>query len=250
MRARYLLGLVCVPVCLGLLLATVPASAVTPVVKVKCTIIGTPGDDVLVGTPGDDVICGRGGNDTISGRGGDDVIRGGPGRDVISGGPGRDVISGGPGDDSVDEGAFPPKLIVLIRTNFPDANLDEYLSLGSTQDPWKLVCSGFGGFPIEGSKALYFDSFTFVSDKDCTLPNGSSGEFAIQIYPFGFPPGYAALGRVTVEGKVVTVTCFPDPSRPNDKQIRCAGQATIGEPDPYDPNRNVRATMRLSFSQP
>jgi Ca2+-binding RTX toxin-like protein len=64
-----------------------------------CTIVGTPGDDVLMGTARNDVICGKGGNDTISGIGGNDIVRGGPGNDVLEGGAGTDVIRGGKGAD-------------------------------------------------------------------------------------------------------------------------------------------------------
>ena len=64
-----------------------------------CTVVGTPGDDVLVGTQGDDVICGLGGDDVLHGRGGDDVLRGGPGDDVLHGGRGSDRLYGGRGGD-------------------------------------------------------------------------------------------------------------------------------------------------------
>jgi hypothetical protein len=67
----------------------------------RCTINGTPGNDVLVGTPGVDVICGGGGNDTIKGFGGNDVIFGGPGNDNIYGGGGNDVLVGGIGQDTI-----------------------------------------------------------------------------------------------------------------------------------------------------
>ena len=40
----------------------------------RCTIVGTPGNDVLTGTSHNDVICGLGGNDTINGLGGNDVL--------------------------------------------------------------------------------------------------------------------------------------------------------------------------------
>jgi uncharacterized delta-60 repeat protein len=65
----------------------------------RCTIDGTPGDDVLFGTNGSDVICGRGGNDVIFGRKGDDLLRGGPGDDRILGGSGSDLIWGEAGND-------------------------------------------------------------------------------------------------------------------------------------------------------
>lgn len=70
-----------------------------------CTIIGTPGNDVLVGTDDDDVICGLGGDDTIDGRGGDDIIKGGAGDDTIDGGAGNDILGGGSGDDTIKGGA-------------------------------------------------------------------------------------------------------------------------------------------------
>ena len=78
-----------------------------------CTIVGTPGADVLEGTPGDDVICGRGGDDRLVGRGGDDQLRGGRGDDELSGGggddlargeQGKDVVKGGGGDDRLRGG--------------------------------------------------------------------------------------------------------------------------------------------------
>ena len=57
----------------------VASAGVAPVVvgAPGCTIVGTPGSDILEGTPGEDVICGRGGDDRLVGRGGDDQLRGG-----------------------------------------------------------------------------------------------------------------------------------------------------------------------------
>ncbi len=63
----------------------------------RCTIVGTPGDDIIDGTPGDDVICGLGGNDVIRGLEGNDIIDGGSGNDRLIGGPGNDRIYGGTG---------------------------------------------------------------------------------------------------------------------------------------------------------
>lgn len=79
------------------------AHAATPRTStgVRCTIVGTPGPDVLTGTAGRDVICGLGGNDRINGRGGNDVIDGGTGNDVIQGGTGNDTIDGGTGNDTM-----------------------------------------------------------------------------------------------------------------------------------------------------
>ncbi|GAB1643562.1 calcium-binding protein [Krasilnikovia sp. MM14-A1259] len=86
-----------------------PAAAAAPSTtisghRLKCTIVGTSGNDRLVGTSGRDVICGRGGNDVIFGGGGNDVIAGDGGNDTIYGGDGNDVIAGGNGNDRVDAG--------------------------------------------------------------------------------------------------------------------------------------------------
>jgi hypothetical protein len=76
-----------------------------------CTIVGTPGGDVLSGTKGADRICGLGGADVISGRGGRDVLFGGGGNDRLQGGPGRDVLRGGTGHDAIDGGKGPDDCI-------------------------------------------------------------------------------------------------------------------------------------------
>ncbi len=60
---------------------SVPSAPVTPLDI--CTLVGTPGDDVLTGTAGDDAICGLGGDDTLRGGGGGDTFVGGPGTDFV-----------------------------------------------------------------------------------------------------------------------------------------------------------------------
>jgi TolB protein len=66
-----------------------------------CTIVGTPGADLLTGSLHADHICGLGGNDTLLGSGGNDTLDGGRGDDTLNGGAGRDTLNGGPGDDIV-----------------------------------------------------------------------------------------------------------------------------------------------------
>ena len=79
------------------------AAGATPVPSVRCTLRGTPGDDVLVGTGRDEVICGRGGDDQIRGGGGRDVLRGGRGDDVLRR---AEVLYGGRGADDLYRGAM------------------------------------------------------------------------------------------------------------------------------------------------
>lgn len=67
-----------------------------------CTIVGTPGDDVLTGTAGPDVICAGDGNDLVYGLGGDDVLIGGFGDDTLIGGTGRDTLIGDAGFDFLE----------------------------------------------------------------------------------------------------------------------------------------------------
>jgi len=75
------------------------AATSTFIVEVKCTIVGTEGDDILFGTPGDDVICGFGGNDVILGGRGSDRLFGGDGNDILFGGHGPDFLYGEEGSD-------------------------------------------------------------------------------------------------------------------------------------------------------
>jgi Ca2+-binding RTX toxin-like protein len=75
-----------------------------------CTIVGTPGDDLLVGTKGADVICGLAGDDVIRGKGGNDVIKAGPGDDRLLGGGGQDLLKAGAGDDELRGGSGADRL--------------------------------------------------------------------------------------------------------------------------------------------
>jgi hypothetical protein len=71
---------------------------------VRCTIVGTPSDDVLRGTRHRDVICGRGGRDVIRGGRGNDLIDAGRGDDRVYGGSGDDRVLAGTGIDTVTGG--------------------------------------------------------------------------------------------------------------------------------------------------
>lgn len=91
----------------------------------SCTIVGTPGPDVLHGSQGDDVVCGLEGNDVLSGAGGDDILIGGPGRDLLDGGAGDDRLEagldsdrliGGAGSDTFLAGAGNDTLLARDRT--------------------------------------------------------------------------------------------------------------------------------------
>ena len=70
-------------------------------VKVRLTLNGGSGNDVLRGGAGQDVLRGDSGNDTVTGGGGNDRLYGGSGDDTLDGGGGDDVLVsiGGRGDD-------------------------------------------------------------------------------------------------------------------------------------------------------
>src|SRR5690349_7087303 len=86
---------------LGLL--TFPAEAATPrsADGRRCTVVGTPGGDVLVAKAKGDVLCGLGGDDILVGGAGAEVLDGGAGDDVLRGGTGADLLIGGRGVDTV-----------------------------------------------------------------------------------------------------------------------------------------------------
>ncbi|MGW4942369.1 M91 family zinc metallopeptidase [Actinoplanes sp. NPDC004185] len=103
---------------------------VAPGTRVRLTLLGGEGDDVLKGGDGNDRILGLDGRDHIEGRGGDDRLTtgasrerlphetgpewdgveivehvdGGDGNDRIYGGLGRDYVTGGAGDDLLEGG--------------------------------------------------------------------------------------------------------------------------------------------------
>jgi Ca2+-binding RTX toxin-like protein len=66
-----------------------------------CTIVGTPGSDMLFGTPGRDRICGLPGADHVEGGKGNDYIDAGNGNDVIIPGPGNDTVIARGGRDVI-----------------------------------------------------------------------------------------------------------------------------------------------------
>jgi len=74
---------------------------VDPGTRMRVTLFGGPGDDVLRGGDGDDVIQGEAGNDRLHGGDGNDRISGGVGRDYIDAGAGDDTVTGGRGNDTV-----------------------------------------------------------------------------------------------------------------------------------------------------
>lgn len=73
---------------------------VAPGTRMRVTLFGGAGDDVLSGGDGDDALYGEGGDDRLYGGAGDDRVSGGDGRDYLDGGPGDDVLAGGRGNDT------------------------------------------------------------------------------------------------------------------------------------------------------
>ena len=69
-----------------------------------CTIVGTPGNDVITGTPAWDFIYCGAGNDTVNGGGGNDDIYCGAGDDTVHGGLGDDDLNGQGGNDTLNDG--------------------------------------------------------------------------------------------------------------------------------------------------
>ena len=78
--------------------ATPPAGA--------CTIVGTPGRDVLKGGPGNDQVNGGNGNDVLFGGAGNDTLQGDHGRDRVYGGGGSDIIFAWDGSADVIDGGL------------------------------------------------------------------------------------------------------------------------------------------------
>jgi Ca2+-binding RTX toxin-like protein len=65
-----------------------------------CTLLGTPGDDVLIAGAGDDALHGGDGNDVLSGGAGNNDLYGDNGNDLLFSGPGNEVLDGGAGNNT------------------------------------------------------------------------------------------------------------------------------------------------------
>jgi hypothetical protein len=107
-----------------------------PPLGTRCTIVGSPGGEVLRGTSGLDVICGRGGNDRIYGGAGHDLILGGKGDDRLYGGLGREHLLGGPGKDVLVGGPDEDELFGEGGADLLEArdSFGDFVSGGSGRD--------------------------------------------------------------------------------------------------------------------
>ncbi|WP_028062705.1 calcium-binding protein [Solirubrobacter soli] len=129
-------------------------SVAPPLDTSTCTVLGTPGNDVLVGTDGNDVICGLGGDDRLDGKGGDDLLLGGDGDDILLAGPGADVMRGGGGLDTVNYASrTTPVRVTLGDDGNVDKDFDHTVADDGTyahvdsdddgdiddDDPWQLL---------------------------------------------------------------------------------------------------------------
>jgi Ca2+-binding RTX toxin-like protein len=74
---------------------------VAPGTRVKLTMIGGEGDDILRGADGHETILGLDGRDQVYAGAGNDRVSGGADRDYVDGQRGDDILSGGLGDDTV-----------------------------------------------------------------------------------------------------------------------------------------------------
>jgi len=137
-------------------------AAATAAPPARCTITGTPGDDVLHGTPHRDVICGLGGNDRIAGGGGDDILRGGPGNDQLYGGAGHDELEGGTGRDTEQQNDVPADTTTCHDDAQVDCRFDISWDTGECGDitfgDGSASCVNHG--PADGPKG--FDVLTLL----------------------------------------------------------------------------------------
>ncbi len=123
-----------------------PALADEPcdVLAADCTVLGTPGPDILVGGATADLICGLGGDDEIDGGDGDDSILGGDGNDRITGGPGADCLLGQAGEDEFVDAAEADENAAVGVT---DVAVEEYQEFPAAPDApgYRIVAVGRDG---------------------------------------------------------------------------------------------------------
>ena len=183
-------------------LAAPPASAAETSTGVRCTVVGTSGDDLLVGTSSRDVVCGLGGDDVIRSGGGNDLIDAGAGDDVVRAGSGgdrvlaadgADDVAGGDGDDTVAGGGGADDIE-------GDAG-DDTISGGAGQDD--LAGEG-GGDDVSGGAG------------DDTLEGGGAGD---DLEGQGGDDDLSGgSGADALDGGVGTNICIVDAA---DESVRC-----------------------------
>ncbi len=232
-----------------------PAAQISIVDKQECTIIGSPGDDVLVGTPGADVLCGRGGDDVIWGGDGDDVLRGGPGNDQLRGEGGDDLLRGGrAGSDDLDGGVGDDVLHGLKGPDLLNGGKGRDLVKGG--DGPDEADGGPGRDTVQGGASA--DSLKGGKGSD-RLEGGSGADrldardgsaFVDKLY---CGPGVFDRARADVEDRVA-FSCeeYPDNVGPTDLSLskstlsdgRPAG-TKVGVLGAVDPNPGDELTFRL-----
>lgn len=132
--------------------------------KIKTTLLGGRGNDVIVGGQLDDVIFGGAGIDVLTGGAGDDFLMGGAGSDILFGGAGDDILAGGSPDCRVSldslreisslwssERRLSDATIASVDAMFADAERD--VLNGSSGLDWYLNSLGDGiidSFKIRG----------------------------------------------------------------------------------------------------
>ena len=231
------------------------ATQISIVDKPECTIIGSPGDDVLVGTPGADVMCGRGGDDVILGGDDDDVLRGGPGDDQLRGEAGDDLLRGGrAGSDDLDGGTGDDALYGLKGADLLNGGKGRDVVKGG--DGPDEADGGPGRDTVQGGASA--DALDGGPGSD-RLEGGSGADrldardgsaFVDKLY---CGPGVFDRARADVEDRV-TFSCeeYPDNVGPTDLTL---STSTIGDGRPagtkvgvlaaVDPNPGDELTFRL-----
>lgn len=174
----------------------------TSAVSSGCTIVGTPGDDILRGTPARDIVCGLGGDDEIIGRGADDVLKGGDGVDLLRGGGGEDLLKGGPGDDTLIGGIGEDVLngglglddcgvdILDIQIGCEDVIAPVLLgfdivpaAIDTSQGPQTITIKAHIFDDLSGVNGGFGDPMYSYSTVWFSGPEGTNNEFQVQFRP-------------------------------------------------------------------
>ena len=195
---------------------------VAPGTRMRVTLFGGPGDDVLRGGDGDDLIHGEGGNDRLYGGGGDDVIMGGAGRDYIDGEGGDDTLRGGRGNDTAYGLAGDDRIAGGSGNDYLEGGAgDDTIDGGPGND---AISGGAGDDDLRGGPA---------HDRIYAGPGGDTVDGSAGVDTAYVEPGDATM-RVE---RVVTVQL-----RAVDKFIRIEGSPAFVE--------RVRADLDMLRSSP
>jgi Ca2+-binding RTX toxin-like protein len=171
-------------------------------VKMRITLIGQDGEDVMYGDRNADHLYGEEDDDWLNGNHGNDRVRGGEGDDTLHGGQDNDTLIGDRGNDELWGDNGEDALIgVNPETNNPGEGEIDTLRGGEGSDTFALG-DDFQSYYDDNTTNPGFSDYALILDfdaeNDTIQLHGSRQDYRLGDQPDGLPFG-ASLYRINGE---------------------------------------------------